>query len=64
MLSAYWIGGRLVTSDYRGEGLAGTGSSCMGRPDTSAYVALFGRVGVDEKSAADEQLEAFQQANE
>lgn len=47
--SAYWIDGRLVTSDYVAKGLQ-TLARLTGRSDTSAYVALWSRAP-DERSA-------------
>ncbi|HNI80280.1 MAG TPA: exosortase A [Rhodocyclaceae bacterium] len=47
--SAYWIDGRLVTSDYVAKGLL-TLARLTGKADTSAYVAMWSRAP-DERSA-------------
>lgn len=60
VLSGYWIDGRLVTNDYLAKALLAV-TKLMGRPDTSAYVAIWAS-GADEQRAA-ESLEAFERTN-
>ncbi|MBS0346309.1 MAG: exosortase A [Proteobacteria bacterium] len=60
VLSGYWIDGRLVTNDYLAKALLAV-TKLMGRPDTSAYVAIWAS-GADELRAA-ESLDAFEHTN-